>query len=188
MDNVNDSMYVRYKKSGQRAVEALQTMVQSTEIFASSAAGGDALLEATDYSVEHDIEVSSSLLSDLKQSIRLRKRVAKDHYGGGDAGHANFIDKLEYCWSHLCFQRQKQLLTKAATTATITTSETDSDNVASLQINLKNSPQPTIWTMTTMKMTYRKFRSLVPSRRYRRGSLYKSLLREMIAPTLYCFS
>jgi len=42
--------------------------------------------------------MDKSILRDLKLAIRIRSRVAKSVYGGGDAGHRHFLDVLTYCW------------------------------------------------------------------------------------------
>eukprot|EP00985_Skeletonema_marinoi_P031131 scaffold36364_cov73-Skeletonema_marinoi.AAC.1 len=42
-----------------------------------------------------------SVMRDLKLCIRMRSRVAKSMFGGGDGGHKYFLQVLVYCWTVL---------------------------------------------------------------------------------------
>jgi hypothetical protein len=108
VDDLSDSVYVRYKKSTQRFKEALQALVPST-IFESDRV--QVLMDAADYMSENALPVDEALLQDLKYTIRVRKRITCEKFDGGDAGHSYFISVLCYCWSvlaPLCPRKKKE--------------------------------------------------------------------------------
>jgi hypothetical protein len=91
LDDLSDSVYVRYKKSTLRFKEALQALVPS-QIFESDRV--QVLMDAADYMSENALPVDESLLQDLKYTIRVRKRIACEKFDGGDSGHSFFIGAL----------------------------------------------------------------------------------------------
>ncbi len=61
----------------------------------------NSLLAASDVLFNTGHVMDRSILRDLKLAIRIRTRVQKSVYSGGDAGHKYFIEVLIYCWSVL---------------------------------------------------------------------------------------
>jgi len=61
----------------------------------------DALSIAADWLDSQQHAIPRSILRDLKVAIRLRSRVAKSVFGGGDGGHKHFNLVLTYCWTVL---------------------------------------------------------------------------------------
>jgi hypothetical protein len=108
LDDLSDSVYVRYKKSTLRFKEALQALVPS-QIFKSDRV--QVLMDASDYVSENGLSVDDGLLQDLKYTIRVRKRITCEKFEGGDSGHSYFISVLCYCWSvlaPLCPRKKKE--------------------------------------------------------------------------------
>jgi hypothetical protein len=88
LDRIEDSLYVPYEKCTQHFKGALQSVVPA-EIFQFD--NVSALMTAAECVTENDlINVQPQLLNDLKASIRVRKRVALDHFAGGDEGRSYF--------------------------------------------------------------------------------------------------
>lgn len=50
---------------------------------------------------EENCTIDPLALRDLKLSIRIRSRVAKSVFGGGDSGHKHLLTVLVYCWTVL---------------------------------------------------------------------------------------
>lgn len=61
----------------------------------------DYLTYATDWLIEQKHMIDPSILKDLELAIRMRTKVAKSMFGGGDMGHMYFIQVLTYCWTNL---------------------------------------------------------------------------------------
>ena len=93
------TLYSRYKSATRRFLDYMRTNVPQDII------GGDAsvnfLLTAADWMAETSHTVEPIILKDLKLCIRMRTRVARSMFGGGDVGHKYFLDILVYCWSML---------------------------------------------------------------------------------------
>ena len=94
------TIYSRYKNATKRFIGYMETACPS-EMGNDHQHSTNSLLAATDYLVATNHVIDNSILKDLKLAIRIRSRVAKSVYGGGDAGHKYFLHVLTYCWSIL---------------------------------------------------------------------------------------
>ena len=59
------------------------------------------LLAAADWMSANSHVLDPTIMRDLKLCIRMRNRVAKSMFGGGDSGHRYFLQVLVYCWTVL---------------------------------------------------------------------------------------
>ena len=89
------SLYTRYKSATERFLRFMKSTVpedlQSDNV--------SFLLSGADWMAENETEVPAFVLADLRLSIRMRKRVAKSFFDGGDGGHKHFLEILVYCYS-----------------------------------------------------------------------------------------
>ena len=90
------TVYSRYKKATNRFVDYM-AKARPSEMEASA----NSLMAASDALANTDHDMERSILNDLKLAIRVRTRVAKSVYDGGDEGHKYFLEVLTYCWSVL---------------------------------------------------------------------------------------
>lgn len=77
-------MYSKYKEATNRFVEYMKSACP-LEFGAIDTA--NALMTASDVLSDTGHAMDRSILNDLKLGIRIRNRVAKSIYGGGDDGH-----------------------------------------------------------------------------------------------------
>ncbi len=98
------TVYQRYKNATKRFVTYMEKQAR--------AFGASILPEKTKMSVSMLLTVADRMngdgsavdplaLKDLKLTIRIRSRVAKSVFGGGDTGHNYFLKALIYCWTIL---------------------------------------------------------------------------------------
>jgi len=92
------TVYSRYKKATNRFI---QYMMGKCPEEIRGARTVDALCTAADWMEGQKHILPRSVLQDLKLAIRIRSRVAKSMYGGGDSGHKHFNLVLTYCWTVL---------------------------------------------------------------------------------------
>mmetsp|Transcript_54298 Transcript_54298/g.162487 ORF Transcript_54298/g.162487 Transcript_54298/m.162487 type:complete len:927 (-) Transcript_54298:214-2994(-) len=92
------TVYSRYKKATESFIRYM--MDQCPEEIR-GARTVDALCTVADWMEGQRHILPRSILQDLKLAIRIRSRVAKSVYGGGDSGHKHFILVLTYCWTVL---------------------------------------------------------------------------------------
>ena len=104
------SVYSRYKDATNRF---FQYMIQQTPEDVRGKPSVNALVVAADWMVEQGHPMDAMILKDLKLAIRIRSRVAKSVYGGGDSSHKHFISVLVYCWTLLVsLPRQESTTTR----------------------------------------------------------------------------
>lgn len=93
------TIYYRYKQATNRFMRYMM------EACPDDVLGGrfdiNSLPIAADHMEETQHALDPSVIRDLKLAIRMRTRVAKSFYGGGDAGHQHFLQVLTYCWTVL---------------------------------------------------------------------------------------
>jgi hypothetical protein len=94
------TVYSRYKKATNRFIEYM-TKICPSEMGEGGSRSTSSLLAAADWMAGTGHGMERSVLRDLKLAIRIRTRVAKSVYGGGDAGHKHFLNVLIYCWFFL---------------------------------------------------------------------------------------
>eukprot|EP00980_Cylindrotheca_fusiformis_P008033 scaffold1709_cov95-Cylindrotheca_fusiformis.AAC.5 len=104
-NNPSMTLYARYKKATVRFKEAVESMVPKSVYGGGST---EELMDAAEYIVENDVVLDRTFMQDLKLTLRVRKRVAKSLDGGGDEGHAFFIQVLEYCWKSFLVKWKQQ--------------------------------------------------------------------------------
>ncbi|CAJ1957925.1 unnamed protein product [Cylindrotheca closterium] len=106
IDQVHSTLYARYKKATHRFKEKLIDLVP-VDIYGEGST--IQLMDAAEYLANNDkIELEASFMKDLKLTLRVRQRVSKSMGGGGDDGHAFFIEVLKYCWKILLAKYIKQ--------------------------------------------------------------------------------
>ena len=91
------TVYSRYKKATNRFIEYMAKSCPS-EMGQGGSRSTSSLLAAVDWMAGTGHIMERSVLRDLKLAIRIRTRVAKSVYVGGDAGHKYFLNVLIYCW------------------------------------------------------------------------------------------
>jgi len=101
-DNV-PSFYVRYKEATKRLIDY---MIQKTpEYVEGNRKSVNFIVVAADWMAESatsgSFVLDSSILKDLKISIRMRSRAAKSIFGGENTGHVHLLSCLVYCWTIL---------------------------------------------------------------------------------------
>ncbi|VEU38599.1 unnamed protein product [Pseudo-nitzschia multistriata] len=99
------TVYCRYKAATNRFVayliEQCPSVMGQREGSSNDNYAIDSLMEASDMLANTVHTIDRYVLSDLKLAIRIRSKVARSVYGGGDIGHKYFLDVLIYCWSVL---------------------------------------------------------------------------------------
>lgn len=98
------TVYSRYKAATKRVFEYLEAYAREKNNLENDepmAMHVDSLVIAADWMAESNIPVDSDILKDLKFAIRVRSKVARNVYGGGDSGHKYLLDTLVYCWKVL---------------------------------------------------------------------------------------
>jgi len=96
--------YSLYKEATKRVFEYLKEYTQEKQTGQddeSMIMNVKSLVMAADRMAEGSIPVGPDILKDLKFAIRIRSRVARSVYGGGDSGHKYLLDTLIYCWKVL---------------------------------------------------------------------------------------
>jgi len=93
------TIYARYKSATRRFLQYMRGNVPKEEI------GDDTtcnfLLTAADWMIANSHILDINIMRDLKLCIRMRNRVAKSMFGGGDSGHKYFLEVLIYCYTVL---------------------------------------------------------------------------------------
>ncbi|KAL7515360.1 hypothetical protein ACHAXN_013319 [Cyclotella atomus] len=92
--------YSRYKRATNRFMDYMRKNVPRA-VIEGEEKNVIFLLYAADWMMSSSHTLDPKVLKDLRVSIRMRKRVAKSYFGGGDATHKYFIDILVYCWTVL---------------------------------------------------------------------------------------
>lgn len=92
--------YSRYKRATNRFMDYMRKNVPRA-VIEGEEKNVIFLLYAADWMMASSHTLDPKVLKDLRVSIRMRKRVAKSYFGGGDATHKYFIDILVYCWTVL---------------------------------------------------------------------------------------
>ena len=98
-DGNYSSFYARYKQATKRFVDYMKGMCPEEvrgEIWTS-----DSIAKVAKWMKREQKAVPFKVLRDLQLAIRIRTRVAKQVYGGGDSGHKHFNEVLTFCWSIL---------------------------------------------------------------------------------------
>lgn len=120
------TVYSRYKNATNRFFQYMR------EKTPASVVGGNKsinfLVTAADWMVESNHVMDPMALQDLKSSIRVRSRIARHIFGGGDKGHAHLIKVLKFCWALLV------LLPRAERPAIIEEEESEENRFAALGI------------------------------------------------------
>ena len=97
------TMFSRYKAATKRFVEYMVDSVP--ESVQGNRKSVNFLYTAVDWMIisseNNDFVLDASILKDLKLAIRVRARVAKSFFGGGDGGHKHFLQVLQHCWQAL---------------------------------------------------------------------------------------
>jgi hypothetical protein len=106
VDQFHSNLYSRYKKATMRFKEAVEAMVPS-EVYCEG--NTEQLMDAAEYIAnDENVFLEPTFMQDLRLTLRVRKRVARSMEGGGDEGHAFFIEILEYCWKSLLVKWKRQ--------------------------------------------------------------------------------
>jgi len=93
------TLYTRYKTATKRF---FTYMMENTPVHVRGEKETvDSLCIAAAWMDDQNHCLKPSIMKDLRLAIRLRSRVAKSLYGGGDAGHNHFLLTLTYCWTVL---------------------------------------------------------------------------------------
>jgi hypothetical protein len=93
------TIYTRYKAATRRFLEYMRDSVPKEEIKDDKSC--NFLLTAADWMSANSHVMDPNIMKDLKLCIRIRNRVAKSVFGGGDVGHKYFLEVLVYCWTVL---------------------------------------------------------------------------------------
>ena len=96
--NSNPTLYSKYKAA---TVRFLDYMRENSSERDNGEFTVNSLFNAVNFMTETNHILNPVALRDLTISIRLRSRVAKSAFGGGDAGHKYFLQALIFCWSIL---------------------------------------------------------------------------------------
>lgn len=86
--------YPTYKAATNRVFQYMQE--NSPESIHNNKMTVNSLVTIADWMVDNDYPVDRKFLKDLKLAIRVRARVARSTFGGGDAGHRHFLIVLIY--------------------------------------------------------------------------------------------
>lgn len=109
------TVYSRYKQATNRFIDYM--MDTCPEDVRGGARTVDALSICADWMDSQQHALPRSILRDLQLAIRLRSRVAKSVFGGGDGGHKHFNLVLTYCWTVLNrLPREGEKITEAPPT------------------------------------------------------------------------
>ncbi|CAJ1934009.1 unnamed protein product [Cylindrotheca closterium] len=90
------TIYSRYKAATKRVFKYMQD--NTPESLHGNRMTVNSLMAAADWMEENNFTVDPAILKDLKLSIRVRSRVARAIFGGGDSGHKHLLTVLVYCW------------------------------------------------------------------------------------------
>ena len=93
------SIYSCYKSATHRFLQYMRDNVPKNLIDGDTSV--NFLLTAADWMSSQSHVLDPYVIRDLKLCIRMRNRVAKSMFGGGDAGHKYFLQVLVYCWTVL---------------------------------------------------------------------------------------
>ena len=115
LKNDYSDIYSRYKAATKRFTDYMKEKTPSSLVTDGSSV--NFLIQAADwmYKTNHTMDVS--ILRDLKLAIRVRTRVAKSIFGGGDGGHKYFLEVLTFCWTILVKLPRSSSSSSATTTA-----------------------------------------------------------------------
>lgn len=91
------TVYQRYKDATRRFI----AYMEKQGIPEGCTMSVNTLMIIADQMQEERRTVDPLALKDLKLSIRIRSRVAKSLFGGGDSGHKHLLTVLVYCWTVL---------------------------------------------------------------------------------------
>ena len=94
------SIYSSYKSATRRFLQYMRDNVPEN-LVEDDDTSVNFLLTAADWMSSHSHVLDPYVMKDLKLCIRMRNRVAKSVFGGGDAGHKYFLQVLVYCWTVL---------------------------------------------------------------------------------------
>jgi hypothetical protein len=96
------TVYRRYKDATRDFVHYMKMRgIENGSFSEDESMSVNNLLTIADQMEADRYDVDSKALKDLKLAIRLRSRVARSVFGGGDAGHRHLLLVLNYCWSVL---------------------------------------------------------------------------------------
>jgi len=93
------SIYSCYKSATHRFLQYMRDNVPKNLIDGDTSV--NFLLTAADWMSSQSHALDPYVMRDLKLCIRMRNRVAKSMFGGGDDGHKYFLQVLVYCWTVL---------------------------------------------------------------------------------------
>jgi len=93
------TIYARYKSATRRFLQYMRGNVPQDEIGDDSTC--NFLLTAADWMIANSHSLDANIMRDLKLCIRMRNRVARSMFGGGDSGHKHFLEVLIYCYTVL---------------------------------------------------------------------------------------
>lgn len=93
------SIYSCYKSATHRFLQYMRDNVPKNLIDGDTSV--NFLLTAADWMSSQSHVLDPYVMRDLKLCIRMRNRVAKSMFGGGDDGHKYFLQVLVYCWTVL---------------------------------------------------------------------------------------
>jgi len=93
------SIYSCYKSATHRFLQYMRDNVPKDLIDGDTSV--NFLLTAADWMSSQSHVLDPSIMRDLKLCIRMRNRVAKSMFSGGDDGHKYFLQVLVYCWTVL---------------------------------------------------------------------------------------
>jgi hypothetical protein len=94
------TVYSRYKNATNRFFDYM-TEICPSEMGEARKFNMNKLSAAAESMTSSGHVMERSVLRDLKLAIRIRTRVSKSVYSGGDAGHKHLLDILTHCWSVL---------------------------------------------------------------------------------------
>jgi hypothetical protein len=96
------TVYQRYKDATKRFIAYMENQARAFGILSgNSKIFVQHLMIVADHMDNEGCTVDPLALTDLKLTIRIRTRVAKSVFGGGDSGHKHFLTVLNYCWTVL---------------------------------------------------------------------------------------
>ena len=98
------TVYQRYKNATKRFfvyMEKQARVVGAGIASDESIMSVNTLMNIADQMDSEGRTIDPMALKDLKLAIRVRSRVAKSLFGGGDSGHQHFLAVLTYCWTIL---------------------------------------------------------------------------------------
>ena len=96
------TVYQRYKDATKRFFAYMKKQATARGVItAESELSVNTLVTIVDEMHDAGHTMDPLALRDLKMSIRIRSRVAKSVFGGGDSGHQHLLTVLIYCWTIL---------------------------------------------------------------------------------------